>query len=229
VGNGLFRLRVLHVKEDAGAWLSHLELTRSCERAIRRAGLPYAITKGFHPKMRVAFGPALPVGTGSQAEYYEVWLTEHVPAKQALCVLEDATPTVLRPVAMGYVSDSERSLAATLTVARYDVVLETAMGPEELGTALEEEGATGRLVVERKGKQKVFELDRCLPEKPSVTGSTRGGTVSLTVRMSPEGSLRPEHLVKDAFDTTGTPYRIVRITRTDLLMDEGDGFRRPLE
>ena len=63
MGEG-FRLRVRYSISGRLAYLSHLETIRSMERVIRRAGLPFAITEGFNPHMKVAFGPALPVGAG---------------------------------------------------------------------------------------------------------------------------------------------------------------------
>ena len=59
-----FRLRVSFVKQGRLAMLSHLELARALERAVRRAKLPYAVSNGFSPHMRIAFGAALPVGVG---------------------------------------------------------------------------------------------------------------------------------------------------------------------
>ena len=60
-----FRLRVGFSKLDRAALLSHLELLHAIERIVRRAQLPYAITQGFHPHMKLAFGPALSVGVAS--------------------------------------------------------------------------------------------------------------------------------------------------------------------
>ena len=56
-------LRVCYRKTGPSA---HPVAPRSRARvraAARRAGLPYAVTQGFTPHMRIAFGPALPVGT----------------------------------------------------------------------------------------------------------------------------------------------------------------------
>ena len=57
-----FAMRVKYVKQGRLAYLSHLETIRSMERIIRRAALPYAVTEGFNPHMKVSFGPALPCG-----------------------------------------------------------------------------------------------------------------------------------------------------------------------
>lgn len=59
----LFRLRVRYGKRDRLKYLGHLEVIHTIERIVRRAGLPYAVTQGFSPHMRVGFSSALPVGS----------------------------------------------------------------------------------------------------------------------------------------------------------------------
>ena len=51
----LFRLRVRYGKRDRLKYLGHLEVIHTIERIVRRAGLPYAVTQGFSPHMRVGF------------------------------------------------------------------------------------------------------------------------------------------------------------------------------
>ena len=78
--------------------LSHLEMARALERAVRRAGLPFAVSQGFSPHMRIAFGAALPVGVGGTAEIFDLFLTGlRAPALRALAALQEASPADLYP------------------------------------------------------------------------------------------------------------------------------------
>ena len=112
-----FRLRVTYGKTGRLRFLSHLEVAGACERAVRRAGLEYAVTQGFNQRMKMAFGPALPVGTAGIAEIYEVWLKRFVAPDEVLIALRDATPDRLTPVEARYVGEREASIAAALTLA----------------------------------------------------------------------------------------------------------------
>jgi radical SAM family uncharacterized protein/radical SAM-linked protein len=67
-------VRVRYGKLGRLVALSHLETMTAILRAIRRAGLPMAYSQGFHPKPRVSFGPALPVGVESTCEYLDLEL-----------------------------------------------------------------------------------------------------------------------------------------------------------
>lgn len=225
-----FRLRVCYPKSGRLRFLSHLEVMRSCERGVRRASLPYSITQGFSPKMKVAFGPALPVGTAGEREYHDVWLSSYVPAQAVLERLVGASPPDLAPRAAAYVAESEPSLSAALTIARYRVTVSApAVGPEELQQGLAGVVASGTLTVEHKGKQKVFELRRALPEEPRVTSADGLLVVDVTTRIGQEGSLRPDALVHSALARVPSPSSIAAITRTDLLAETREGWVRPLE
>lgn len=189
--------------------------------------MPYAVTKGYTPRMKVAFGPALPVGTAGEREYLDLWLREYVPAPAALRRLAGATPEDLAPTEARYTRAAEPSLASALTIARYEAVVDGVVA-EELEAALGELTASGELAVEHKGKTKVFDLARSLPEEVRVKADGGRSVVTLTTRMGPEGSLRPEVLLSAAFDVAGIRDAPVSVTRTDVLMEEEGGWARPL-
>lgn len=218
-----FRLRVCHGKTGRLRFLSHLEVTRACERAVRRAGLEYAVTQGFSPRMKIAFGPALPVGTGGLAESFDVWLRRFVAPEEALGSLCAASPEGLMPVGASYVRDGEPSLAAAMTLADYEVVIEGPdMGSGRLAEALDEVVASGALELLHKGKQKVYDLAMCLPEGARTVEDDRRALVALTVRMGDWGSLRPEALVREALRISATAGAVTSVTRIGL-RSERDG------
>ncbi len=71
--------RVRWTKTGRAVAISHLETMTMFARAFRRASLAVVFTEGFSPKPRLSFGPALPVGVGSLAEYFDAELTVPVP------------------------------------------------------------------------------------------------------------------------------------------------------
>ena len=94
----LARLRVEYGKSDRLAYLGHLDLIATIERCVRRAGLPFSIGNGFARRMRIQFSGALPTGTSSSCEYFDLRLTERVNPAEALALLSAATPAALAPV-----------------------------------------------------------------------------------------------------------------------------------
>ncbi|HEY2029358.1 MAG TPA: TIGR03960 family B12-binding radical SAM protein [Myxococcales bacterium] len=67
-------LRMRYAKEGRATALSHLETMTALLRTFRRAKLGIPHSQGFHPKPKVSFGPACPVGTQSRAEYLDAEL-----------------------------------------------------------------------------------------------------------------------------------------------------------
>jgi len=47
-------------------FISHLDLMRLFQRALRRAGIPVEITKGFSPHPRISIEPAIKLGLESR-------------------------------------------------------------------------------------------------------------------------------------------------------------------
>jgi len=72
------RLRLWFGKHGDMALLSHLDLVRLFDRAVRRAALPIAFTGGFHPGPRISFANALSLGVTSSSEIVDFDLTESI-------------------------------------------------------------------------------------------------------------------------------------------------------
>jgi radical SAM-linked protein len=217
VADTTFRLRVTYGKTGRLRFLSHLEITHASERCVRRAGLAYAVTQGFNPRMKVAFGPALPVGTAGLAESYDVWLTRYLPPADALAALRAASPDGLAPTEARYVPEREPSLTAALTLAEYEVVVGGPdVDPDRMRIGLEAVVADGALTLQHKGTPKVFDLTVFLPKEPTVGEYPGGSMVRMTTRMGASGTLRPEAFISEAIRRTSAEGAVTSVTRTGL-------------
>ncbi|MGK7936483.1 MAG: TIGR03960 family B12-binding radical SAM protein [Xenococcaceae cyanobacterium] len=72
------RIRVWFGKQGNMALVSHLDLVRLFDRAIRRASLPISFTGGYHPGPRISIANALSLGTTSSGEIVDFELTEYI-------------------------------------------------------------------------------------------------------------------------------------------------------
>ena len=70
------RLRVWFGKLGDMALVSHLDLARLFDRAIRRAAIPVTFTGGFHPSPRISIANALSLGSTSVGEIVDFELTK---------------------------------------------------------------------------------------------------------------------------------------------------------
>ncbi len=205
----LFRLRVEYCKKGRLSMLSHLEIARALERAVRRADLPFAVSQGFSPHMKIAFGSALPVGVGSTCEIFDLQMTRYVAPEKALAALRAASVPDLMPYDCRYIGPRDAAASVAYPVASYQAELSFAL---EGGLPLPEE-----VHVVRKKKEKTLKVADYLVGQLA----TEGAMVTFELEAKPTGSLRPDVLLNaciDAFNATRPevqePLRIVSITRT---------------
>ena len=77
------------------------DFQRALERAVRRAGVPMAFSAGFHPHPRISYANAAPTGTASEAEYFQLQLTQQCDLEALRAALDESLPqdmAVLRVV-----------------------------------------------------------------------------------------------------------------------------------
>lgn len=174
-----FRLRATYVERGRLALLSHLEVARALERTVRRAGLPFAVSQGFSPHMKIAFGAALPVGVGSTCEMFDVQLTDYRAPDEVLAALQAASVDDLMVQKCRYIASKEPAASIAFPFSTYEARLSRPVHDMKLPETI---------TVVRKRKEKVLVVDEYLVEPPAVQGEA----VTFTLEAKPTGSLRAD-------------------------------------
>jgi radical SAM-linked protein len=86
------KLRVRYAKRGRLRFSSTRDFQRALERALRRAGVPMAFSAGFHPHPKISYANAAPTGTASEAEYFEISVTQRVDPESVRRSLDAALP-----------------------------------------------------------------------------------------------------------------------------------------
>jgi radical SAM-linked protein len=86
------RVRLRFAKRGRLRFLSHRDVARSFERAVRRAGVPVSHSHGFSPHPRLSWIGAAPTGAASEAEYVEIGLTRPVDPAELARMIDAALP-----------------------------------------------------------------------------------------------------------------------------------------
>ncbi|GHJ90855.1 radical SAM protein [Streptomyces sp. NE5-10] len=89
------RIRLRYTKRGRLRFTSHRDFQRAFERALRRAEVPMAYSAGFTPHPKVSYANAAPTGTGSEAEFLEIALTEHRDPETLRVLLDESLPAGL--------------------------------------------------------------------------------------------------------------------------------------
>ena len=75
-----YSVNVVFTKSGEMKYISHLDLLRLMGRALRRAGIPFALSRGFSKHPRISIERALKLGVESENEKAEFILREDIPA-----------------------------------------------------------------------------------------------------------------------------------------------------
>ncbi|WP_327269528.1 TIGR03936 family radical SAM-associated protein [Streptomyces sp. NBC_01218] len=86
------RIRLRYTKRGRLRFTSHRDFQRAFERALRRSEVPMAYSAGFTPHPKVSYANAAPTGTGSEAEFLEIALTEQRDPQVLRDLLNESLP-----------------------------------------------------------------------------------------------------------------------------------------
>jgi len=140
------RVRIRFAKRGRLRFLSHRDVARSVERAVRRAGIPVAHSHGFSPHPRLSWIGAAPTGAASEAEYLEIGLTRPLDPAVLTTALDAALPDGLDVLAAAVAEG--RPLAERIDASEWRIEL-PGVAPAELRRAVAALEAAEAVVVER--------------------------------------------------------------------------------
>src|SRR4030065_264038 len=130
------RLRLKFSRGEELKFLSHLDLMRLWERAIRRAGLPLTYSEGFTPHPQIALAAPLSVGITSQAELMDVILSRWLPPQTFIAQIGEQLPHGIELLEVWPVGSKTPSLQSQVRFVEYRVEVETERESQEVELAL---------------------------------------------------------------------------------------------
>lgn len=219
-------LRFRYEKRGALAYISHLDVLRTFQKALRRAALPIAYSEGFSPHPKLAFAAPLAVGQESVCEYLDVRMAEAYDPAAAMSALNATLPAGLRLTAAGYP-------AAKFTVvdrATYLLTLRTVGADAALAERCAAILSARPLTVFKRSKAGDRDVD-VSPNILSVTGAYSDGAIELqlTLRAEAGAFLNTDYLLgllrRDAGILSTDPMReSATVLRLSLADAEGNVF-----
>jgi radical SAM-linked protein len=150
------RIRLRYTKRGRLRFTSHRDFQRAFERALRRAEVPMAYSAGFTPHPKVSYANAAPTGTGSEAEYLEIALTEPRDPEKLRVLLDESLPAGLDVIEA--VQARTSGLADRLTASVWELRLD-GVDPADAGRAVEAFNSAETVEVQRLTKNGVRTFD----------------------------------------------------------------------
>jgi len=218
------RYRIRFGKEGVMRYTSHLDVARTWERALRRAGAPLIYSQGFNPRPQIQLAAALPLGCESRAELLDIFLEDEIipPTAELLCRIEQTLPEGLVAYEIAEVDYHEPALQTLRSAASYEV------SPGGIFVAGELEERVAHILTQdslpRRRRKKVYDLRPLIME----LGVLPDEPVQLWMRLvsSQEGGTgRPDEVL----EALGLDPLNAKTVRTNLTFDLGGESWRSVE
>ncbi len=214
--------RIVYEKCGRAKYISHLDLMRAMQRAIKRARLPVWYTQGFNPHIYIMFPLTLPLGFESRVEVMDFALLEDTPFEETLKSLDAQMPEGMRIVSCGLPVHSHTEI----THAEYKIRLSADKTAEECKRFFEDFLAKDRIEIEKRTKKKTVNLVDIRPSIDVRELEADGGHLRLTAVLPAGGSFNLNANV--VIETFLKMYELncdeLCIERTKILIADGENF-----
>lgn len=209
------RLRVTFARGDLLRYITHLDLMRSWERALKRADLPVAYSEGFTRHPQIALAAPLPVGATGESELMDVFLEQPM---QPAAFTERLTAQTPPGLTIRHVENVPLALPSLQSLVRewvWRARLPAEVDPTHARAAVAGFLERDTFPWEQRRDKEIRRYDlRPLVQELHVEDGDNGPT--LFVRFKAEAGGRPEQLAA----ALGYDPQQVRIHRVAIVLDE---------
>jgi radical SAM-linked protein len=192
------RLRVRFSRGEAVKYITHLDLMRLWERALRRAGVDLAYSEGFTPHAQLSLAAPLAVGVTSDGELLDVFLSNRQMPLEFLRAIGRQLPAGVEALEAKEVGLRAPSLQSELRAAEYAVSLPGSVTKTAACRAVERFLAADSIPWEqvRDGETRRYDI-RPLVQALWLDATKDGSPVLIGIRVRADsgGSGRPEQVI----------------------------------
>lgn len=196
-------------------FLSHLDLARALDRAVRRAKLPVAYSAGFHPHAEISFGPPLPLGAEGQREPVCLELAQMAPVAEMARALSRQLPRGLDLVSLELSDRGRRSPLADFAWAGWEFSLAKGTEMAAMERAVREFLAAADWLVTRETKSKIAGVD-LRPGVAELVFHPGERLLSAELSLQLDTLVKPEELLRALGELSGSDLSVERKVRTYL-------------
>lgn len=188
-----FQFLVRFTKKGRAKYLSHRELLNLTEQAIRRADIPVVFSEGFNPRPRISFLTALPLGISSDDEIMHFQLSEWINQGE---IIQKLNRELIEGMAVKSIEPLRQGFAGSFSV-EYEIRPLTSDATKEIQRLSPDTIRNWMLQATQTIKR-----DYANKESKSINLKSyvqkvvlKGDSLFLTVRITNEGTARPEEVL----------------------------------
>lgn len=208
-------------------FLANLDMMHLMERALRRARIPYCLSEGFNPHIRMSMGTVLPVGLWGEKEYFDLEMSP-LPTVDFMARVNAVLPPGLRIEQCQEIKTGTPSLMKVINAAQYTFMIKR--GVLNLEAIVAEIMQQSQILIKGRGKNKSL-LKDLRPGLYKMTVATGGEAdlIRALVSVNEPVNIRYDELL-DVFTEHGIDKRIIlEFWRQGNYIKKGACFYSPLD
>ena len=190
------RLRIRFSRGEEIKFISHLDIIRLWERALRRAQISLAYSEGFSPHPRISLAAPLAVGVTSEAELMDVFVTKWVYPHWFATAASRKLPAGIAILGVYQAALTMPSLQSQVRYAEYAVKEETEKGRKDIELAISSLLSVKQLPWhhQRDTGQRSYDLRALINDLWLADWHQSTCTIGMRLRCDESGSGRPEQV-----------------------------------
>jgi radical SAM-linked protein len=244
------KLRIRFTKHGAVRYIGHLDMQRYFQRANRRAGLKVVYSEGFSPHQRMSFAMPLSVGYESDAEYFDIELSEAISSEDIMQRLNAQMTDGIDVTDCVRIPDDCENAMASVRAAKYSIRIKDGYDTGiDIRKAVEDLRSSASFIIKKpvkpgKKRSKIKKASyntktmegggTVIEDDPDHTvteirhliyevGIDQDGAMHLFMSAGSKDNVRPDLVLAALFEKEGLDFDMTpfRITRTELYTDGG--------
>ncbi|MBQ6846442.1 MAG: DUF2344 domain-containing protein [Oscillospiraceae bacterium] len=187
------KVRVMYEKKGRAVYISHLDIMRTFQRVLTRAGVAVKHTEGFNPHPYISIALPLSLGYAGECEFLDMVIMDDMSGEEIKSRMNGTLPEgiVVTKVYENY------SPVRDIAYSEFEITLEYDNGiPLGINIKLTELFLKDEIIIMKKSKRGEAETN-IAPMIKEFSASECGGNISLKAVLSAgNASLNPEYIIK---------------------------------
>jgi len=216
-------IRVYFKKLGRIKYISHLDINRCIQRAIKRSGLPVWYTEGFNPHIFLSFALPLSLGFESECESFDIRLIEDVCDSEVIIKLNSMLPDGLKAFEVTEpVMKPEKIAYAKYSIKLFFENYELNLIKDKFIRFLNGDS----IIVVKKTKKGEKEVDlKPLFSCSDIATTEKSLDFELTIASGNTVNINPLLLIDEFCKINNIVYSSYQITRTAILAENMENFK----
>ncbi len=187
------KVRVMYEKKERAVYISHLDIMRTFQRVLTRAGIAVKHTEGFNPHPYISIALPLSLGYAGECEFLDMVITDEMSFDEIKERMNKTLPEgiMVTKVYENYMPVRDIAYSEFLITLEYDNGI-----PLGVNKKLTELFSKNEIIIMKKSKRGEAETN-IAPMIKEFSASEFDGVISLKVVLSAGNtSLNPEYIIR---------------------------------